>query len=155
MSGIIAFDAATTTGWAYRFGRGPCEGEWSTGIVKPKDWKMLDGVLCVAEYNGVERVVIEDCYLGVNPQTHKILAIVQGLIISACDRARLPYDVISAATWHADLGLTGKREDRKRGAKMVAIKVLGALPGISQDEADSVCLCDMAERVVSAREVRT
>jgi len=146
MSGIIAFDAATNTGWAYRYGSGPCKGEWNTGIVKPRDWKTLDAVLRKAQSHGVKEAVIEDCYLGVNPKTHKVLAIMQGLIIAACDRAGLPYEVIPAATWHADLGLTGPREDRKRGAKMIATRVLGAAGGITSDEADAVCLCDMAER---------
>ena len=146
MSGIIAFDAATNTGWAFRYGPGPCKGEWNTGVVKPRAWKTLDALLLKAQSHGVTEAVIEDCYLGVNPQTHKVLAIMQGLIIAACDRAGLPYEVIPAATWHDDLRLTGPREDCKRGAMLIATKYLGASKGITQDEADAVCLCDMAER---------
>ncbi len=149
---VIAFDAASTTGWAYRRPpQGSCGchcvglGVWTTDILDPWDHRAVDKLLQSAKCHGVTRAVIEDCYLGVNPQTYKILAVVQGLLRSACDRAELPVEVIPASTWHADLKLTGKRADRKRGAMMIATKVLRALPD-TQDAADAVCLCDFAER---------
>ena len=143
----IAFDAATKTGWAFRI-----YGEWTTGVVDPRNWDAVEKLLLGAMQRGVDHVVIEDCYLGVNPHTHKVLAVVQGLITGACLNVGLPYEIIPAATWHDNFRITGDRVECKRGAMKVATVYLGAPAGISQDEADAVCLCDYMDRVHAATE---
>lgn len=141
----IAFDAAKKrTGWAYS----PRPRVWSTGIVDVTDGAAIAEILDAAKWHGVSRAVIENCYLGPegNVRVLKALQEAQTRIRVACEMAGLPVELVYAQTWQAAFGIGGKRAERKLGAQRVAQALCPGMRGLSEDEADAVCLAEYATR---------
>jgi len=135
----IAFDSATTTGFAYRSGD-----IWVTGVFNPRDKARMRGVIAEAMQCGVECAVIEDCYKSPSVRTLKVLQDCTTRIAVCCEDFGLYVGYCYPSTWQSACGLKGKRDELKKGAKKLA-EILGAVR-VTQDEADAVCLCDYAER---------
>lgn len=146
---VLAFDVAKRkTGWALQ----PFPGRWETGIVDVADARALAAVIARAQAVGVEKAVLEDCYLDRgNVRTLKALQAAQTRIRVACEMAGLDVELVYAQTWQAAYSITGRRPDRKLGAQRVA-HALGA-GALTEDEADAVCLADYAERVGRQQEL--
>lgn len=146
MARFIAFDAAKRrTGWAYWHpGRGN-EKVWMTGVVAPADTAKLMAVVRLALDDGIDDAVIENCFLGRNFQTSKTLQAAQTRIAVACEAYGLEVTLVYPQTWQAAFGITGLSPDRKAGAKRVA-RLLGAHDGVTEDEADAICLCEYMEK---------
>lgn len=139
MAAVIAFDAATTTGYAYRLGK-----HWVTGTLRPLDQKEeLDRVIQTAASKGVVAAAIEEPYCGKNVRTMRVLAQVVDRIEFVCEQHGLVSEKWRAQEWQSQLQLDGPREERKLGAKCIA-RNLGARPA-TEDEADAVCLAYVAE----------
>lgn len=142
---FIAFDVALRkTGVAYPNSiRG-----WNTEVISVHDTTKLDLVIAWAkETHDCVAAAIEDCWLGKNAASFKALAISQGRIVSACERAGLVrIEIVHPSTWQNNYGISAKNGgDVKLGAMRVA-KLLG-YGGDSQDEADAICLCDYAQQM--------
>lgn len=136
---LVAFDAATRTGWAYR-----ADGQWTTGTLDPTKSATVASMLRKAMTAGVDQVVIEDCYLGRNVATVIALARIQGRILAVCEALGLPVRFVSPNTWKARmLGGRRHRTTDKKASLQRAWK-LGAQV-TNDDEADAVCLCVFAE----------
>ena len=140
MSGVIGFDPATVTGYAYR----DSHGEWVTGVTNVKDKAALALLLSWAKAAGVTTTYIEDCYYQNNPRTLKVLQDIQTRIVIACEEAHIQTHVIMPTVWYADYGITGERAECKLGARRIA-KLLGCEPR-TQDECDAICIADYGER---------
>jgi len=72
-----------------------------------------------------------------------------------CERAGLdPIELVQPGVWQGAFNVGGRRERRKAMALWVA-KTLGAENGITQDEADAVCLCEYAQSMARQLEFTT
>lgn len=135
----IGFDTAQQrTGYAYQVGK-----QWVTGVFKPRDTARLVSIINSAIAQGITHAAVEDPYLGQNVKTLKALQEATVRVVVRCEDAGLDVERYSAQTWQSGFSLAGKRDKRKDGSKRVAI-MLGAPEGISEDEADAVCLCEYA-----------
>ena len=143
MSGVIGFDPATVTGYAYR----DSHGEWVTGVTNVKDKAALALLLSWAKAAGVTTTYIEDCYYQNNPRTLKVLQDIQTRIVVACEAADIQTHIIMPSEWQSSYRINGTRTDRKRGARAIArILCGGDTEPKSQDECDAVCIADYGER---------
>lgn len=141
MRGWIGFDAATVTGYAYVAGR--TTQYWVTGVLDALDRMELEHVVQAAVDAGCTHAAIEDPYLGANVATLKKLTRIADRIQSQCERCGMKVLLITAQKWQSALDISGKRADRKLGARRMAAHLTGSEPQ-TQDEADAVCLTYVA-----------
>jgi len=151
----IAFDAAYSgpTGWACQYGNS----DWAFGNVDPMgSHNVLDLMRDVQEL-GINAVVIEDCWLGTNPATHKKLALIQGRISQCADIVGMPWHAVPPSVWRSSFRIRGDREGCKAQARglafymtrheFVVTKGRRGKPGLDEtDQAEAVLLCDHANR---------
>lgn len=135
--GVISFDPAARTGYAYRAATG-----WVTGVVDPTDAAALSAVITVAVEAGCSLAAVEDAYLGANPRTYARLVETQTRVRVACEAHGLAVELVPAAEWQSAWSISGPRADRKTAARLVAQR-LGATVRY-HDESDAVCLCEYA-----------
>lgn len=136
MTKVIAFDAATTTGFAYRNGT-----RWIHGHFHIRDYALLNDVIAAARADNVTHAVIEDPYFHANVNTIKILQDAASRIQQRCEDAGILWAEMKASEWQSAQGVKRKGEDTKVNA-MVLSRQLDAPPYLTQDEADAVCMCD-------------
>lgn len=91
----------------------------------------------------IDEVVFEDIQMQANMvnnvQTFKVLAQVQGAIITLLEKLHIPYSLILASTWKSKLGIKGRaRAEQKRNAQNWVINEYAVKP--TQDECDSICI---------------
>lgn len=86
-------------------------------------------------------VVLEDVMLIKSPQTAKILARLQGVIIGCCQAADIPYCVLLPSTWRKTLGFKQGRVSRTE-LKEQAIRLVETVYNlqVGTDEADAICI---------------
>jgi len=151
----IAFDAAYSgpTGWAYQ----DIIGNWCFGNVDPLTAFGVLDLLRDAQMLDINAVVIEDCWLGTNPATHKKLALIQGRISQCADIAGMPWHAVPPSVWRSSFRIRGDREGCKAQARGLAFYMTGhefavakscrGKPGVDEtDQAEAVLLCDHANR---------
>jgi hypothetical protein len=150
----IAFDAAYsgTTGYAWQ----ATGGGWLFGTVDPMARHAVIDLLRDVQSAGIEAVVIEDCYLGENPNTFGLLSEVRGRISAYADLVGMPWHKVSANTWRSGFKIYGKREPCKAEARRQAGLMTGHEFVVRKktktkvdetDMAEAVLLCDYANRV--------
>ena len=91
----------------------------------------------------INEVAFEDIQMqnsiGNNVQTFKVLAEVYGIILMLCTELQIPYTVVSASSWKANLNITGKRRaEQKKNAQQFVFNTYNVK--VTQDEADSICI---------------
>lgn len=146
---MIAFDAATQSGYAYK-----SNGQWRIGTIDPRKGDVLLRVLAEARTAGVTECAIENCYHGKNALTTITLARIQGRIEAACERVGIAWHYVHPMTWKsAQLAGARVRADQKTASIRMA-RMLGALPA-NDDEADAVCICDYATANARYRKMET
>lgn len=148
----LAFDPAKKTGYAFRAGR-----LWHTGVVDPRNHAAVLGVCKQAILAGVKLALIEDCYVsqkapepdpvtgkraagGGNVKTLKSLQDKQTRVTVACELAGLQTELTYPVSWQSAFNIRGKREERKRHAKLIAERIAGRK--LTQDEADAVLIAE-------------
>lgn len=154
----IAFDAAFSgpTGWAYQDGIG----NWVFGNEDPMTRHDVIDLLRVAQSFGINAVVIEDCWLGTNPATHKKLALIQGRISQCADIVGMPWHAVPPSVWRASFRIRGDSKACKAQARGQAFYMTGhefvvtkgkrGKPGVDEtDMAEAVLLCDHANRTAA------
>ena len=71
--------------------------------------------------------------------TYKVLAQLQGVLLTTCFEKSIPYAVVHAATWRAHCKITAKaRTDQKRAAQLYVQNKFDK--NVTQDEADAICI---------------
>jgi Holliday junction resolvasome RuvABC endonuclease subunit len=95
----------------------------------------------------ITQIVLEDCYLGVNPATFRVLARLQGIVLAVAGNAGIPVDLFTASEWRNIVGRRAniklsykKRADCKAASLELARKLLPSRDVVSEDIADAVCL---------------
>lgn len=85
-------------------------------------------------------VGIEDCQLQFNPQTFKLLAMLQGVLRDLLYELDIPYEVVPPTKWRKKCGVKGrKREDQKANAIMFVGRMF-KIDGDIDDIAESICI---------------
>ena len=104
--------------------------------------------LIVASSHGIEIAVIEDCFLGPNPKSYKMLAVEQGRLRMAAELAGLRVHIVHPSTWMAESLSSGGRAPKKH-ADIVRVAIMRAKDittrDLSEDEAMAVCIADWGE----------
>lgn len=142
---VIALDAATvTTGYAIydnkklvAYGTFTANATTQTKerINQVKHW--LNDIFDISEPDGIG---LEDVQLQRDPQTYKVLANLQGVIVDQIFERKYDFLLSNSSTWRAYAGLHHSEE--RSAAKKRAQEHVLALFGIkaTQDEADAICM---------------
>jgi len=101
-----------------------------------------------AHFSGVEIAVIEDCFLGPNAKSYKMLAVEQGRLRMAAELAGLRVHIVHPSTWMAASLSSGGRAPKKH-ADIARVAIMRAKDittrDLSEDEAMAVCIADWGE----------
>lgn len=95
----------------------------------------------------IDKVYFEDIQLqenvGNNVQTFKVLAQLQGMLITMFTEMNIPYEIIHSTTWKSHLRIEGKsRKLQKANAQAYVNKTYSIQA--SEDEADAICIATYA-----------
>lgn len=103
--------------------------------------RMCDSIRQILEEQKPDRVAIEDVMLMRSPQTTKLLARLQGVIIGYCQMAGIPCTVLLPSAWRKVLGFEQGRTARA-DLKTQAIQLVESYYNIfvQSDEADAICI---------------
>lgn len=90
-----------------------------------------------------DKVIIEDIQWEEdqhgNVHTFKVLAQLQGALITLFEDIKMPYDIVLAGTWRSTLKIRGKvRSTYKANAQKYVLEEYGKK--VSEDEADAICI---------------
>lgn len=113
---------------------------------KMKDGKLRFDKMCAEIRSLLEKVnpdlvVIEDVMLMKSPQTTKLLAQLQGIIIGFCQMQNKPYKIYLPTAWRKLLGFKQgriKREELKAQAIDLILEKFEI--NANSDEADAICI---------------
>jgi Holliday junction resolvasome RuvABC endonuclease subunit len=101
------------------------------------------------QYNP-DHVIAEDCYLGLNPHTYRVLCRLQGILMATVQEHNflLTLDLVMPSEWRKKCAVAYKKkmnfrksEDCKQASVELATSILaGRLQVLSDDCADAVCI---------------
>lgn len=142
---ILSFDQSTlSTGWAvFDDGKYREHGIIDLHQTKPdiRFDKMCQLICKKIDDVNPKLVVIEDVVLMKSPQTMKLLARLQGIILGYCQANKLPVTIYFPTAWRKILGFKQAKTPREE-LKRQAIELIYQTYGISttSDEADAICI---------------
>lgn len=95
----------------------------------------------------IDKVYFEDIQLQGNVlnnvKTFKMLAQLQGMLITLLEELEIPYEIIHSQVWKSNLGIKGRaRKEQKQNAQKYVYEKYQAK--VSQDEADAICIATYA-----------
>lgn len=149
---ILALDQSTKiTGWAIIETDEYCGVVFESGLInksKIKDVDIRFGEMCKDIFNlinsmkDLDAIYIEETALQSNPKTLRLLAQLQGAIISICVNKGITYKVIEPSKWRSKLlfkqGRGIKRDELKRQA-IDYVKDKFDMD-CNEDEAEAICI---------------
>jgi Holliday junction resolvasome RuvABC endonuclease subunit len=105
-------------------------------------------IKALIEQHNISDIVAEDCFAGVNPQTFRVLARLQGVLIAMCEAECISYKLKMPSTWRKQAGVLyncklnfKKTDECKEAALELATTVLGGSYKIASDDvSDAVCI---------------
>lgn len=142
---ILSFDQSTlSTGWAvFDDGKYRDHGIIDLHRIKPdvRFDKMCQLICEKIDDARPNLVIIEDVVLMKSPQTMKLLARLQGIILGYCQANKLPVTIYFPTAWRKILGFKQAKTPREE-LKRQAIELIYQTYGISttSDEADAICI---------------
>lgn len=143
---VLSFDQSTLiTGWA-TFDDNVYSKHGMIDLHKVKNTDIRFQQMCQSireaiDANTPDVVVIEDVMLMRSPNTMKILARLQGIIIGFCIDKDIPYEIYLPTEWRKTLGFKQGRVSREQ-LKQQAIELVGNTYKleVNSDEADAICI---------------
>lgn len=147
MSNLLALDQSSRiTGWsvfenAKLFDYGKFE--FTDNDMSQRLLNIKTKVKELIQQYDINEVIFEDIQMqdnvANNVQTFKVLAQVQGMLLTLFAEMGIPYSIVLASQWKSTLGIKGRtRAEQKRNAQQYIIYKYGVKP--TQDEADSICI---------------
>ena len=143
---ILGFDQSTLiTGWAV-FKGGEYLAHGTIDLHKHKNAERRFEKMCLEIKNTIDdwnpdEIVVEDVMLMKSPQTMKLLARIQGVIIGFCIDKNIPFHIYLPTEWRKSLGFKQGKVSREQ-LKQQAIDLVSDSYGLSvnSDEADAICI---------------
>lgn len=86
-------------------------------------------------------VIIEDVMLMKSPQTMKMLARLQGVIMGYCAAAAIPVEIYAPSSWRKLLGFKQAKTPREELKRQAIVLIQESYHiSVTTDEADAICI---------------
>lgn len=116
----------------------------------PERVRVMGVKLCeiIAKYEP-DKVVIEEVAQQSNPQTLKLLARIQGIIIGFCAARNIDTYIIEPTKWRSQLGFKLGPKVKREELKEQAIKYVKKIYGLEldEDECEAICIGNAAHKI--------